>query len=206
MSPFDGVDSFHACRLDTSHGVGTIQSLSEDSIQQYLQAQLQRHIQARQRIEQKDTEAENVKESEKVQATISEDTADGKTAKLDASLKFLSDDKINLLIPSDELEAAESVKYRRLFEKRLRHQERLKKLFTSVRSQSPEGHYPSKMPPKRKGAGSGSRAKKVKRGKGHNIQSLHMGEGNVADGNNLNADQDILVEVGPNIRGIGKRV
>jgi hypothetical protein len=104
MSPFDGADLFRACQLDISHGVDALQYLNEDSIQQYSKAQLQRHSQARQRIEQKDARTDKANDAEKIEATISEDTADGQTAKLDASLKFLSDDEIQLLIPSDELD------------------------------------------------------------------------------------------------------
>lgn len=79
----------------------------ENYLQQYSQAKLQRLSLMRQRIEQKDADFDNAKQAGKVQPTISEDTADGQTAKSDALLKLLSDDKICFRLPTDELNNAE---------------------------------------------------------------------------------------------------
>jgi hypothetical protein len=100
----DGADLFRSCQLETHDGVNAFHPLSEDSVYQYSRAQIERTNKARQWIDQKTKKQNTVEDKDQVDATISEDLADGQTAKLDASLKLLGDDDIELLIPSDDLD------------------------------------------------------------------------------------------------------
>jgi hypothetical protein len=103
MSLLSADDSFRPRRFDASPSINALLIPIEDSIYQYSQAQTQRRTQAQQWIESKEAKDDG-NDNNKIEATISEDLADGQTGKLDAALKLLSDDELRLLIPSDELE------------------------------------------------------------------------------------------------------
>jgi len=101
MSLLEENNPFRPCQLEISQDISDISALGEDSIHQFSRTQLQRHSLARERA------GKNKKENEpegKVEATISEDVADGQTALLDAALKVLRNDELQLLVPSDELD------------------------------------------------------------------------------------------------------
>ncbi|KAI7977663.1 hypothetical protein EIK77_010254 [Talaromyces pinophilus] len=104
MSPLDDTDVFRSCDFDVHDGVKSVFTFAEDSVRRYSRAQIQRAKDARQRIDQKKEKQEAVENNENTEITISEDLGDGQSAKLDASLKLLSRDELELLIPSDELE------------------------------------------------------------------------------------------------------
>lgn len=84
--------------------MNSVFTFAEDSVHRYSRAQIQRAKDARQRIGQKKEKQEAVENKENMEITISEDLGDSQFAKLDASLKPLSGDELELLIPSDELE------------------------------------------------------------------------------------------------------
>ncbi|KAL9087728.1 MAG: hypothetical protein Q9165_006495 [Trypethelium subeluteriae] len=76
MPGIDNADSFRSCQLDISEGLNAFSGFFENAIDDIAL----------------------------VETTISEDLADGQNAKLDASLKLLSEDNLRLLLPSDKLE------------------------------------------------------------------------------------------------------
>lgn len=104
MPPLDDTDVFRSCDFEAHDGVNSVFTFAEDSVHQYSRAQIQRAKDARQRIDQKKEKQEAVENKENIEITISEDLGDSQFAKLDASLKLLSGDELELLIPSDELE------------------------------------------------------------------------------------------------------
>lgn len=104
MPPLDDKDVFRSCDFEARDGVNSVFTFAEDSVHQYSRAQIQRAKDARQRIDQKKEKQEAVENKENIEITISEDLGDSQFAKLDASLKLLSGDELELLIPSDELE------------------------------------------------------------------------------------------------------
>ena len=100
--PFYGTESLRIDEVETDGVVEAISNIAEDSVHQYSRAQTQRANNARKQINQeKNTRAED---KENIEVTISEDLADGTSAKLDASLKVLSQGDSKLLLVSDELE------------------------------------------------------------------------------------------------------
>lgn len=101
MSRF-GDDSFRACQFEATDGVSTL--YNEDSIHQYSRAQIERQTKARQKIDQEEADDETYSDVERIEATISEDLADGQSTLLDAFLKLLSEGEHQLLVPSDVLD------------------------------------------------------------------------------------------------------
>lgn len=102
MSLLDDDDSFCPCELEHANGIAALPTLNEDSIHTYSRSKLQRHTQARQRLDPKDQEKYAASAKHRVEPTISEDLADGQDAILDASLELLGDDELVLLLPNDE--------------------------------------------------------------------------------------------------------
>jgi hypothetical protein len=107
MLLLDGDDSFRPCELEHSYGIAAPSTLNEESIHGYQRSQLQRHTQARQLLFQKSPEDKIASAENTIEATISEDIADGQSALLDACLKLLVGDELELHVPSDELEEYE---------------------------------------------------------------------------------------------------
>lgn len=143
-----------------------------------------------------------------MQPTISEDTADGQTAKSDALLKLLSDDKICFCLPTDELNDAEldipeSKFYRpgagpstlsgRVIRRAKRPLRRRDSSFPHVKAR----RAALEMATKRPFDGDETRSENKKREKEHDdIQSLSAGGGNTAGENHLGVDMDGLDKVG----------
>lgn len=74
----------------------------QDSITQYSGAQIQRTNEARRQIDQNKEKQDAVNDKVNVEVTISEDLADGQSAKLDASLKLLGGDDIETTIDASQ--------------------------------------------------------------------------------------------------------
>ena len=99
-------DLFRSCQSKTGDSSMAVSTSTVNPIHQFSKTQIQRFDQAGQRLNQKQKKQDAVEDRENIQATISEDLADGQTAKLDASLKLLGEDDLKLLLPND-LEADE---------------------------------------------------------------------------------------------------
>lgn len=104
MPLLDEGDSFRSCQLETDNGINAISSLTGNFVSEYSRARVQRANEARQQIDQKKGKQDTVDNKKDIEITISEDLAEGQVAKLEASLKLLSEGDLKLLIPSDELE------------------------------------------------------------------------------------------------------
>lgn len=100
MSLLDEEDSFRSYQLERHDGVNAVIG---NFVSEYSQTRVQRANETRQQIDQKKEKQDSV-DNKNVGTTISEDLADGQTAKLEASLKLLSEDDLKLFIPNDELE------------------------------------------------------------------------------------------------------
>jgi hypothetical protein len=107
MLQLDSADSFRSGQFKIHDGVNALFSQFENSIHQYRRTQIRRVDETRQRVDSKKEKQEAFNGKENVERTISEDLGDGQGAKLDSSLKLLSEDDRKLLIPGDELEDGE---------------------------------------------------------------------------------------------------
>lgn len=103
MPLLDEDESVFSSHLEINDGVNAVISSTENSVSEYSHARVQRANEARQRIDQRKEKQDTV-DNKDTGLTISEDLAEGQTAKLEASLKLLSEDELKLIIPSDELE------------------------------------------------------------------------------------------------------
>lgn len=101
---FAEIEAFQILDVGTDNGVKVLSDFTEDSIQQYSHARAQRADTVQKLLEQKEEDKAALENKENIQATISEDLADGYNANLDASLKLLRQDDLKLRLPSDVLE------------------------------------------------------------------------------------------------------
>ena len=104
MPLLDEGDSFCSYQLEIDNSINAVSSLTGNFVSEYSRARVQRANEARQRIDQKKEKQDTVDNKKDIEITISEDLAEGQVAKLEASLKLLSEGDLKLLIPSDELE------------------------------------------------------------------------------------------------------
>lgn len=102
--PFDDTEFFSTHEVEPDIGVKAVFNIFEDSVHQYSRAKAQRGEDARNQIVTKKEKNIRAGDKENIEVTISEDLADGYSAKLDASLKLLSEDDLKLLLPNHELE------------------------------------------------------------------------------------------------------
>lgn len=105
MSFLGEVNLIQSCQFDATDGVSAF-NLNDSSVQEYSRATHDRANKAQQLVEQKgaDDEGHN---KENIEATISEDLADGQVSKLDACLNLLGEDDPHLYLPSDVLDEDE---------------------------------------------------------------------------------------------------
>ncbi|MCJ1240998.1 hypothetical protein MMC14_009002 [Varicellaria rhodocarpa] len=98
MSLLDDVDSFRSYEFDISDGLNPVYPLTKSSFQQYSSTQNwlpeQIFAQYEQLLAPEKEEQDGVNNKQNVQTSISEDLAGGQSAKLDASLKLLSEDEL----------------------------------------------------------------------------------------------------------------
>ena len=97
-------DFFCGSSFETGEGLNASAAVTDESAQQHSQGLIRRIDQARHWIDQKKEKLDVIDNKENIEITISEDLADGQTAKLEASLKLLSEDDLKLFVPNDEPE------------------------------------------------------------------------------------------------------
>lgn len=105
MSFLGEANLIRSCQFDATDGVSAF-NLYDFSVQEYSRATHDRANKAQQLVEQKGADDKGHNE-ENIEATISEDLADGQVSKLDACLNLLGEDDPHLCLPSDVLDEDE---------------------------------------------------------------------------------------------------